>query len=139
MTVINDLTARNADFAKRRFNAGLRINPSRQMMLVGCVDPRVDPAAILGVELGEAAVISNAGGMTALAAVPALLAEYFELAVGQLAAKAVSDPYASVKVDVDVLHAVPGLSPAFQVSGLVYEVTTGLIEVVVPPSPLRAT
>jgi carbonic anhydrase len=41
MTVIDDLTARNAEYAQQRFDTGLRINPSRQTMIVGCVDPRV--------------------------------------------------------------------------------------------------
>jgi carbonic anhydrase len=32
------------------------------VFLVTCLDPRVDPAAFLGVELGDAPVIRNAGG-----------------------------------------------------------------------------
>ena len=32
------------------------------MMVVGCVDPRVDPAHVLGLANGEAAVIRNVGG-----------------------------------------------------------------------------
>ena len=71
-------------------------------------------------------------GMTDLAAFPELLAEYFEIEVDQLDAKAVSDPTASVRVDVDVIrrsiHA-----PAYLVSGLVYDVGTGAVRVVVPP------
>ncbi|WP_425343349.1 carbonic anhydrase [Pseudofrankia saprophytica] len=31
-------------------------------MVVGCVDPRVDPTHVLGLEQGEAAVIRNVGG-----------------------------------------------------------------------------
>jgi carbonic anhydrase len=72
---------------------------------------------------------------TDLAPFPELLAEYFEISLGELDAKSVSDPVASVRVDVDVilqaLHA-----PAFLVSGLVYDVGTGLVETVVAPTPL---
>jgi carbonic anhydrase len=32
------------------------------MMVVGCVDPRVDPAHVLGLSNGEAAIIRNVGG-----------------------------------------------------------------------------
>jgi carbonic anhydrase len=32
------------------------------VFLVTCLDPRVDPAAFLGIELGDAPVIRNAGG-----------------------------------------------------------------------------
>lgn len=31
-------------------------------MVIGCVDPRVDPAHVLGLQHGEAAVIRNVGG-----------------------------------------------------------------------------
>jgi carbonic anhydrase len=30
--------------------------------VITCIDPRVDPAAILGLELGEAMVLRNVGG-----------------------------------------------------------------------------
>jgi carbonic anhydrase len=36
--------------------------PSRQTIIIGCVDPRVDPHDIFGLETGEAAVIRNVGG-----------------------------------------------------------------------------
>jgi carbonic anhydrase len=49
MTVLDDLASRNADFAAHRFRPDLRINPSRKTMLIGCVDPRVEPAQILGI------------------------------------------------------------------------------------------
>jgi hypothetical protein len=59
----------------------------------------------------------------------------FEIPLSELEAKSVSDPVESVRVDVDViLQAIHGT--AFLVSGLVYDVDTGLIDVVVPPTPL---
>jgi carbonic anhydrase len=74
-------------------------------------------------------------GMTDLAPFPDLLAEYFEIPLSELEAKSVSDPVQSVRVDIDViLQAIHGT--ALLVSGLVYDVDTGLIEVVVPPTPL---
>jgi carbonic anhydrase len=56
------LAQRNADFAAHRFRAGLRLMPRLKTIVIGCVDPRVAPSAVLGVELGEAAVIRNVGG-----------------------------------------------------------------------------
>ena len=44
------------------FSADLTINPSGNMMVVGFVDPRVDPAHVLGLRNGEAAIIRNVGG-----------------------------------------------------------------------------
>ncbi|MDT5133615.1 MAG: carbonic anhydrase, partial [Mycobacterium sp.] len=62
MTDPHDLTTRNAGFAASEFRTGLTINPSGNMMVVGCVDPRVDPAHVLGLDNGEAAIIRNVGG-----------------------------------------------------------------------------
>ncbi len=62
MTTVDELVLRNRDFVRTGFDAGLTINPSGNMMVIGCVDPRVDPTRILGIEHGEAAVIRNVGG-----------------------------------------------------------------------------
>jgi carbonic anhydrase len=175
MTTVSDLLARNALFANERWRSELSINPSGNLMVIGCVDPRVDPTSVLGIDQGEAGVIRNVGGritpatlrtldllqrvgaanaagprtadwnlvvlhhtdcgMTDLAAFPDLLAGYFEINAADLPAKSVSDPVGSVRVDTEVLlRSLHG--PAFYVSGLVYDVSTGTVEVVVPPSAL---
>jgi carbonic anhydrase len=77
-------------------------------------------------------------GIAGLAGDPAKLAHYFQIQEGQLNAKAVTDPRAAVTVDVATLRAVPALPPAWFLSGLVYDVATGLVETVIPPSPIRA-
>jgi carbonic anhydrase len=53
---------RNANFARTGFSPELTMMPSTGTIVVGCVDPRVDPANVLGLSLGEAAVIRNVGG-----------------------------------------------------------------------------
>lgn len=70
-------------------------------------------------------------GIRPLAAYPELLAKFFEIPVEDLETKAVSDPYASVRIDVDIVRQV--LPAEVLVSRLVYNLDTGLIEVVVPP------
>jgi carbonic anhydrase len=62
MNVIETLTQRNEAYASKGFRTGLRMMPSMKTMIIGCVDPRVDPYDILGLEPGEAAVIRNVGG-----------------------------------------------------------------------------
>ena len=74
-------------------------------------------------------------GMTDLARYPDLLAEYFEITADELEGKSVSDPTGSVRVDVDVILQQIHASD-FLVSGLVYGVDTGRIDVVVPPTQL---
>jgi carbonic anhydrase len=49
----------------------------------------------------------------------------------------ISDPWASVATDVAALKANSLLPAEFIVSGLVYDVDTGLVEQVVGPEPLR--
>ncbi|MEU6343439.1 carbonic anhydrase [Streptomyces sp. NPDC046977] len=172
----NELIRRNAGFAEGGSFAGLRLAPSGSLTVIGCVDPRVDPSAVLGLELGEAGVIRNVGGrvtpatlrtlgmlakvvqartggpgpadnhyvvlqhtdcgITDLPPFPELLAEYFEVPAEDLAAKAVTDPFAAVRLDVELLKR--HLRAGVFVSGLVYDVATGLVDVVVPPARVAA-
>ena len=133
--------------------------------MLGCVDSRVDPGDVLGLELGEGVVMRNIGGritpaalrswallgrlsgdqprgghlvilhhtdcgIIRLAAFPEQLAAFFEIPAEELESKAAGDPYATVRVDAAVArHALP---PGRLVSGLVYDVDTGLIEIVDP-------
>ena len=62
MDAVHTLTERNAEFATHRFALGLPMMPSLKTFIIGCVDPRVDPAQVLGIKLGEVAVIRNIGG-----------------------------------------------------------------------------
>src|SRR6195952_4186077 len=59
---VQQLVQGNAGFSTHRFASGLKIIPSLKVFVIGCVDPRVDPSLILGLDLGEAAVIRNIGG-----------------------------------------------------------------------------
>jgi len=71
------------------------------------------------------------------AADPDMLGHYFQVAEGELESKGVTDPRAAVAADVASLRAIPALPGDWLVSGLVYDVATGLAEVVVAPAPIR--
>jgi carbonic anhydrase len=174
---VTTLTARNADFARHGFDRSASMMPALRTMVIGCVDPRVDPAHVLGLANGDALVIRNIGGrytpatlgtmatlrmiaeaegaapgpgwnlivlqhtdcgITRLGGHPELLATTFGVDEADLPAKAVDDPRAAVAVDVAAIKDNPFLPADFIVSGLVYDVRTGLVETVVAPSPLRA-
>jgi carbonic anhydrase len=77
-------------------------------------------------------------GITRLAGEIDMLAHYFQTKNGELGKKAVNDPRAAVAVDVALLRANPALPGDWFVSGLVYDVATGLVEVAVPPARIRA-
>jgi carbonic anhydrase len=76
-------------------------------------------------------------GITRLAGDPAMLTHYFQVQEAELKAKAVTDPRAAVAIDVALLRAIPALPGEWLVSGLSYDVATGLVEVVVPPARIR--
>ena len=69
---------------------------------------------------------------------PALLARYFQIQEPELEAKSVSDPRTAVAVDVAALRGGSGCAGGWLISGLIYDVATGLVEIVVPPAPIRA-
>ncbi|MGO9874564.1 MAG: beta-class carbonic anhydrase [Acidimicrobiia bacterium] len=61
MTEVNRLLAANKAYAAARANVA-DPRPSRRLAIVTCMDARIDVFAALGLHLGEAHVIRNAGG-----------------------------------------------------------------------------
>jgi len=76
-------------------------------------------------------------GITRLVGDPAMLVHYFQIQEGELKKEVVTDPRSAVTVDVASLRAIPALPAEWLISGLVYDVATGLVEVVVPPAAIR--
>lgn len=172
MDFLEKIAARNADFAISGFLPDLKILPSERTMIVGCVDPRVDPMDVLGLKPGEAVVIRNVGGritpalidtITILRAVaraagkdmgedwnlivlqhtdcgikgcyrhaPELLAPYMGVPLNGLDTLAITDPHAAVGIDIAKLRETSGVLSGMRVVGMVYDVTTGKTETVVP-------
>jgi carbonic anhydrase len=140
--------------------------------VITCLDPRVDPAHVLGLELSDAIVVRNVGGRVTPEVIDdvAFIAQIgesvssegplFEVAVvhhnqcgaaaladdgfrhrhaertgaadSELRDRAVLEPAATVKADVARLRSAASIPPRVRVSGYVYDVTTGLLESVVP-------
>ena len=61
MTRMTSLLEHNEQFAAAYTPAPVAL-PAAQMLIVTCLDHRVDPAITLGLRLGDAPVIRNAGG-----------------------------------------------------------------------------
>ncbi|TPG52254.1 carbonic anhydrase [Sphingomonas glacialis] len=178
MDFIETITQQNAAFASNGFNADLKIIPNTKTIIIGCLDPRVDPMDVLGLKPGDAAIYRNIGGRINPALVetmillpivtkavgqdmgpgwnlvvlhhtdcgikgcykhaPDLLATHLGVSREELDEMAVLDPRKAVAMDVAAYKANPDLAGGFMISGLVYDVETGLIETIVPPSLLRA-
>ena len=62
MQEIGRLFAANQRYASARQPAPASPHPSRRLAIVTCMDVRIDPLAVFGLQLGEAHVIRNAGG-----------------------------------------------------------------------------
>jgi carbonic anhydrase len=62
MANVDPLLARNKDFATTDAREGISIVPKFPVYVITCLDPRTDPSAFLGLELGDAVVVRNVGG-----------------------------------------------------------------------------
>jgi carbonic anhydrase len=81
MTRMNPLLEYNEQFASAYTPAPLGL-PTAQMVIVSCLDHRVDPAIFLGLQLGEAPVLRNAGGRVTQAVIDDLA--FLAFLAGQL-------------------------------------------------------
>ena len=175
MSNFDELLRRNQAFAttgaKDRVPA-IPFLPNRQVYILTCIDPRVDPAQLFGLDLGDAIVARTVGGRVTPAVLQDLAwisylhetktpdAEWFEFAVmhhtdcgsgffaddelrhgfaargyddAELARLAVLDPAVTVPGDVETVRQAPQVSSRIKVTGLAYDVKTGLVKTVVPP------
>jgi carbonic anhydrase len=163
---------RNRSFAAAGGHQGAVVLPNLRLFVVTCLDPRVDPAHFLGLEVSDALVVRNVGGRVTPevindvafighmveGAIPE--GPLFEVAVihhtqcgaaalsdddfrhgfaertgadeSTLRQRAVLDPAATVTADVASLRSAPSISPRVTLSGHVYDVTSGLVETIVP-------
>jgi carbonic anhydrase len=153
MTEISRLLAANEAYAVARAAvAGPR--PSRRLAVVTCMDARIDVFAALGLHLGEAHVIRNAGGrvtddvLRSLALSTHVLGvdtvvvvqhtrcglagvtddELRERTGADLRFFPIDDHADALRTDVALLAATPYLTPVRLVAGLVYDVESGELE-----------
>jgi carbonic anhydrase len=81
MTKMAPLLERNEQFARTYTPVALGL-PAAQVLIVTCLDHRVDPAITLGLRLGDAPVIRNAGGRVTQAVIDDIA--YLAFLAGQL-------------------------------------------------------
>jgi carbonic anhydrase len=153
MTQIDDLLAANAHYAAARSNVA-DARPGRRLAVVTCMDARIDVFAALGLHLGEAHVIRNAGGrvtedvLRSLALSSHVLgvdtvvvmqhtkcglagvtdAELRELTGANLGFFPIDDHAAALREDVELLSRTPYLAPLHVIAGLIYDVEGGEIQ-----------
>lgn len=131
--------------------------PGQHLAVVTCMDARIDVFAVLGLHLGEAVVIRNAGGrvtedvLRSLALAVHVLgvdsvvvmqhtkcglagvtdAELRKITGADLGFLPIDDHSAALREDIGLLSTTPYLSPMDTIAGFVYDVESGEIDDVV--------
>jgi len=156
MTQIARLLAANEGYAAARANVA-DARPSRHLAVVTCMDARIDVFAVLGLHLGEAHVIRNAGGRVTDDVLRSLALSCHVLGVDTVAVMQhtncglagvtddelqrltgadlgffpIDDHAAALREDIALLAGTSYLTPLQVVAGFVYDVGTGRIDDVV--------
>jgi len=95
MTKMTPLLGRNEQFARTYTPAALGV-PAQPVFIVTCLDHRVDPAIVFGLQLGDAPVIRNAGGRVTQAVIDDIA--YLGFLAGQLFGDQAADDLFEVAV-----------------------------------------
>ncbi len=153
MTLIAELLAANRGYAAARAHID-DPRPSRRLAVVTCMDARIDVFAVLGLHLGDAHVIRNAGGrvtgdvLRSLALSTGILGvdtvvvmqhtgcglagvtddELRALTGADLGFLPIDDHTRALREDMELLTRTPYLSALRLVAGLVYDVESGELE-----------
>jgi carbonic anhydrase len=156
VTQIDALLDANKGYAAARANVADR-RPGRQLAVVTCMDARIDVFAALGLHLGEALVIRNAGGRVTDDVLRSLALSCHVLGVDTLVVMQhtkcglagvtdeelqaltgadlgffpIDDHAAALREDIELLAAQSYLAPLKVIAGLVYDVESGELDDVV--------
>jgi carbonic anhydrase len=121
-------------------NIGGRVTPGllEQLRMLGRIGEVVGEIPGGGGEFHLIVLQHTDCGITRLVGNTEMLTHYFQIQEEDLKKKSVNDPRAAVRADVALLRAIPALPGQWLISGLVYDVATGVVEIVVPPAAIRA-
>src|SRR5881296_3003391 len=76
MSEIQKMLQANQGFAGSFTQGDLPMPPARHVAILTCMDARIHPAKVLGLEIGDAHVIRNAGGRASDDAIRSLIISY---------------------------------------------------------------
>jgi carbonic anhydrase len=125
--------------------------PSRELAVLTCMDTRIDPLAVLGLELGEAHVLRNAGGRVTDDVLRSLVLSVHLLGVRTLVVMhhtrcgladttdddlrartrtpftflSIGDHESALRSDVQQLTETPHLAPVADIAAFLYDVDSG--------------
>lgn len=73
MSVVDEFVKANQSYVASFSKGDLPMPPGRKVAVLACMDARLDPARVLGLEEGDAHVIRNAGGVASDDAIRSLV------------------------------------------------------------------
>jgi carbonic anhydrase len=149
---IDQLLEANTSYAAARQGV-TDSKPSRHLAVLTCMDARIDTFAVMGLHLGDAHIIRNAGGrvtedvLRSLALSSHVLGvdtvvvmqhtqcgltgvtddELREITGADVGFLPIDDHDSALREDIEVLKAVPYLAPIVTFAGLVYDVDSGVL------------
>jgi len=153
MSEIAELLAANEGYAAARANVA-DARPGRHLAVLTCMDARIDAFAALGLHLGEALVLRNAGGRVTDDVLRSLALSTHVLGVDTVVVMQhtecglagvsddelraltgallgffpIDDHAAALREDIDLLSTTPYLSALQLIAGFVYDVETGQLD-----------
>jgi carbonic anhydrase len=156
MSVVAEVLAANERYAAGFGAAALPAPPRLHLAVLTCMDARLDPMRLLGLELGDAHVLRNAGALATDDALRSLAASHYLLGTREAivvghtecgifgdaspellgpAADAVElrpfpDVAAAVRASVETIRTTPLLPDSFGATGFLYDVGSGRLEAV---------
>jgi carbonic anhydrase len=160
--MIEDLLAANERYAAGFPLQGMPAKTVKGFALVTCMDTRIDPLAILGLQPGDAKIIRNAGGRVTADALRSLALACAFLGVTEVAVMhhtgcalagmtddevreglpaaasewtwlAMPDPDGALAADVEAVRTSPVLPAGLSVHGWRYDVETGRVATPIHP------
>jgi len=163
MSAFDDVITANADYARDFQDAGTPGKAARGLAVVTCMDSRISPLEMLGLQKGDAKILRNAGARVTDDVLRTLVLAVHLLEVDRvmvvahtdcrmtkvtdeqvheeilargvdtrsLEFRTISDQQAELAADVQKVRSSPYLPKELPVVGAIYDVTTGLIDVVV--------
>ncbi len=168
MGSFDDVLAANASYGREFVHNGVPGRAARGLAVVTCMDSRISPLEMLGLEPGDAKILRNAGARVTDDVLRTLVLAVHLLGVTRVTVVAhtdcrmtkatdrqihdellargldtrslefrmISDQVLTLRHDVQRIRSFPFLPSGLPVIGCVYDVRTGLLDVVVPdPRP----
>lgn len=164
MDSFDDVLAANAAYAEQFHDPGRPGKAARGLAVVTCMDSRISPLEMLGLQAGDAKILRNAGARVTDDVLRTLVLAVHLLGVNRvmvvahtdcrmtkvtdeqvheemlsrgidtrsLEFRTISDQRRELALDVQKIRSSPYLPKELAVTGAIYDVTTGRIEVAVP-------